>query len=126
MTTPFQTVPILPLSSAFSPTTKPAFLRSLRDALLNVGFLYLSETGLPQDLVDRVVRECKGFFDLERGEKERIEMKNCKSFLGWSRVCIIRSSLFFSLRFWKLEEEGGKKRRRGRWGKGERRGALNA
>lgn len=34
-----------------------------------------------------MIRECKGFFEtLPLEEKERIEMKNAGSFLGWSRV----------------------------------------
>lgn len=85
--TPFTHIPILPLSHALDPATKPAFLADLRDALLNVGFLYLSETGLPKTLVEDVVRECRHFFeDLSTEEKEKIEMKNERSFLGWSRV----------------------------------------
>jgi isopenicillin N synthase-like dioxygenase len=83
----FTTLPILPLSQALNPNTKPRFLADLRSALLNVGFLYLSETGLPDELVRDVIKECKGFFEnLPQEEKERIEMKNEKSFLGWSRV----------------------------------------
>ena len=83
----FTELPILPLSRALDPATKPQFLADLRSALLNVGFLYLSETGLPQELVQDVIKECKGFFEnLPQEEKERIEMKNEKSFLGWSRV----------------------------------------
>ena len=83
----FTTLPILPLSRALDPDTKPQFLADLRSALLNVGFLYLSETGLPEKLVQDVITECKGFFEnLPQKEKEKIEMKNEKSFLGWSRV----------------------------------------
>jgi isopenicillin N synthase-like dioxygenase len=83
----FTQIPILPLTTALSPTTKPQFLSSLRHALLNVGFLYLSETGLPETLVEDVKEECRKFFEeLPVHEKERIEMKNEKSFLGWSRV----------------------------------------
>jgi isopenicillin N synthase-like dioxygenase len=83
----FDTIPILPLSRALDPATKPKFLEDLRHALLNVGFLYLSETGLPDQLIKDVIRECQGFFkELPQEEKERIEMKNEKSFLGWSRV----------------------------------------
>jgi isopenicillin N synthase-like dioxygenase len=86
----FTTLPILPLSSALNPDTKPAFLNDLRSALLNVGFLYLSETGLPSTLIQDVIAECKQFFEaLPEEEKERIEMKNEKSFLGWSRVSAI-------------------------------------
>jgi len=89
-TADFTAIPILPLSHARDPFTKPKFLTDLRDALLNVGFLYLSETGLPEGLVGSVVEECHKFFDegvLPLEEKEAIEMKNAKSFLGWSRVC---------------------------------------
>ncbi|KAJ4987605.1 naringenin 3-dioxygenase [Stagonosporopsis vannaccii] len=83
----FTTLPILPLSHALDPATKPAFLADLRSALLNVGFLYLSDTGLPPQLVADVIAECKGFFEnLPQEEKEKIEMKNQKSFLGWSRL----------------------------------------
>lgn len=83
----FTTIPVLPLSHALNPSTKPKFLEDLRSALLNVGFLYLSETTLPEQLVRDVVSECRDFFEkLPQEEKEKIEMKNEKSFLGWSRV----------------------------------------
>jgi isopenicillin N synthase-like dioxygenase len=83
----FTELPVLPLSQALDPNTKPQFLADLRSALLNVGFLYLSQTGLPEQLVADVIQECKGFFEhLSEEEKEKIEMKNEKSFLGWSRV----------------------------------------
>lgn len=83
----FKSLPVLPLSQALDPTTKPKFLEDLRHALLNVGFLYLSETGLPDQLIKNVITECQDFFvKLPQEEKERIEMKNEKSFLGWSRV----------------------------------------
>lgn len=86
----FSQIPILPLSAALSPDTKPQFLADLRSALLHVGFLYLSETGLPEALVQRVISECRRFFEeLPVEEKEAIEMKNEKSFLGWSRVSLI-------------------------------------
>lgn len=91
MSTPqtFTSIPILPLSQALDASTKPQFLEDLRSALLNVGFFYLSETGLPEELVRDVIKECRGFFtELPVEEKERIEMKNEKSFLGWSRVSL--------------------------------------
>lgn len=83
----FTTIPTLPLSAARDPARKAGFLADLRSALLNVGFLYLSETGLPEDLVEQVIHETNAFFEtLPLEEKEKIEMKNEKSFLGWSRV----------------------------------------
>lgn len=40
--------------------------------------------------MQRVISECRRFFEeLPVEEKEAIEMKNEKSFLGWSRVSLI-------------------------------------
>lgn len=58
-TKPFSSLPILPLSQALDPATKPKFLEDLRHALLNVGFLYLSETELPDQLIKDVINECE-------------------------------------------------------------------
>lgn len=96
----FSEVPVLSLGAARDRATKAAFLEQLRDALMTVGFMYISDTGLPQDLVDSVMQQARGFFDegqLPLTEKERIEMKNQKSFLGWSRV----SYLHFN--HWRVE-----------------------
>ncbi|KAL1647744.1 hypothetical protein SLS58_002545 [Diplodia intermedia] len=88
----FAAIPTLALRDARSPATKPRFLAALRAALLDVGFLYLDVTGeaaLPARLLADAVAEGVGFFAADRlpdAEKRRIEMKNEKSFLGWSRV----------------------------------------
>ncbi|KAH7065277.1 hypothetical protein B0J12DRAFT_706841 [Macrophomina phaseolina] len=86
----FTNIPTLRLAAARDPSTKPAFLAQLRAALLDVGFLYLDVAGepsLPASLLEAVVREGVDFFSaLPPEEKERIEMKNEKSFLGWSRL----------------------------------------
>jgi isopenicillin N synthase-like dioxygenase len=85
----FSEIPILDLSEARSNETKPEFLRKLRDALLNVGFLYIKNFGIDQSLCDLVCDEGIKFFDLPYEEKLRIEMKNQASFLGYSRVRLI-------------------------------------
>ena len=85
----FTEIPTLALSQAQNPETKPAFLEELRSTLINVGFLYLSETGLDEELVERVCAEARRFFEeLPTEEKLKIEMKNEKSFLGYSRVSV--------------------------------------
>jgi isopenicillin N synthase-like dioxygenase len=83
---PFKEIPILDMSLARDDSTKPAFLEQLRDTLLNVGFLYIKNTGIDQDLYDKVCEEGIRFFDLPEDEKLRIEMKNAQSFLGYSKV----------------------------------------
>lgn len=84
----FTEIPVLDLSMARIEESKPEFLKQLRDALLKVGFLYISNTGIDQELYDKVCNEGIRFFDLPEEEKLAIEMKNKPSFLGYSRVGI--------------------------------------
>ena len=80
----FDSVPILDLSLARDPETKSAFLSSLRNALLKVGFLYVKNTGINDSLIHDVIDQGKAFFDLPQEEKLKIQMKNVPSFLGSS------------------------------------------
>ncbi len=65
----FDSIPILSLSEAKDPATKPQFLEQLRNALLEVGFLYLKNTGIPEELTQKVIEEAIAFFDLPTEEK---------------------------------------------------------
>ena len=78
----FDSIPILDLSLSQNPESKPAFLHSLRRALLQVGFLYIKNTGIDEDLVQDVISQGKAFFDLPEEKKLEIQMKNIPSFLG--------------------------------------------
>lgn len=99
----FDSIPILDLSQAKDPATKAQFLDELRHALLEVGFLYLKNVGIPDKLTQKVIKEGIAFFDLPMEEKSvsislyfqlhadrkhrlKIEMKNAPSFLGYSRL----------------------------------------
>ena len=82
----FSIIPRLDLSEARDKETKPAFLAQLRDVLLNVGFLYLKNVGIDQDMYDKVCEQGINFFDLPDEEKARIDMVNEKSFLGYAKV----------------------------------------
>ncbi len=65
----FTSIPILDLALSRDPATKPAFLADLRHALLEVGFLYLKNVGIPDELVQEVIREGRAFFDIPLEEK---------------------------------------------------------
>ncbi|KAK1767009.1 2og-fe oxygenase superfamily protein [Phialemonium atrogriseum] len=82
----FTSIPILDLALAKDPATKPAFLSDLRHALMEVGFLYLKNVGIPDELFQQVIKEGKAFFDIPMEEKLKVEMKNAPSFLGYSRL----------------------------------------
>lgn len=82
----FTEVPVLDYALSTSEETKPACLEKLKHALLEVGFLYVKNTGVDTVLVDNVVRLGKAFFDLPEEEKLRLEMKNSPHFVGYSRL----------------------------------------
>ena len=93
----FREIPILDLSEARAEATKPAFLAQLRDALFNVGFLYIKNFGIEQETLDEVCEQGIKFFSVSDEEKARIDMINQPSFLGYARVCMFRRiNLWFS------------------------------
>ncbi|POS77387.1 hypothetical protein DHEL01_v204213 [Diaporthe helianthi] len=82
----FKSIPVLDLALADDPATKPAFLRDLRAALIEVGFLYIKNVGISDEMFDKVISLGRAFFDIPMEEKLKIEMKNAPSFLGYSRL----------------------------------------
>ena len=84
----FDAIPVLDLSRSQHAATKPAFLADLRRALLEVGFLYISNTDINQTLVEDVISNGKAFFELPDEAKLAIQMKNAPSFLGLPSRCL--------------------------------------
>jgi isopenicillin N synthase-like dioxygenase len=82
----FSSVPILDYSLINSPRTKPEFLSQLRHALINVGFLYLSNHPVSQPDIDSLVGYIPKLFALPHEAKEAIKMANSEHFLGYSRL----------------------------------------
>ena len=78
----FSSIPVLDLSLARNQDTKPAFLESLRIALLDVGFLYIKNTGINDTLIQDVIEQGKEFFGLPEEKKLEVQMKKQPSFLG--------------------------------------------
>lgn len=85
----FQEIPIIDLSRAFDPKTKPTFLKELRHALINVGFLLLKgyePYGPSREDLDNISRTSTEFFNLPDHVKLEIEMVNSPHFLGYTRL----------------------------------------
>lgn len=80
----FSSVPIL--DYALLSTNKPQFISQLRHALVNVGFLYLSNSPVSNTIIDSVISNIPKLFTLPREEKERVRMTNSEHFLGYSRL----------------------------------------
>lgn len=82
----FDSIPVIDYSLSLDPSTKPALIKDLRHALINVGFLYLSNTPVDQAVVERLISDLPRFFALPQEEKERISMVNSPHFLGYTSL----------------------------------------
>ena len=80
----FETLPVLDFQDLTS--NKQNFLTQLREAIVNVGFLYATNTGFPEHLVDELRSLLPALFRIPDSEKARIELENSPHFLGYSAV----------------------------------------
>nr|VWP02485.1 Protein kinase domain-containing protein [Ganoderma boninense] len=82
----FSSIPILDWSLLATTDGHANFVQQLRHALVNVGFLYLSNPPVARQDMDALVTYTPKLFDLPREEKERITMANSPHFFGYSRL----------------------------------------
>lgn len=78
-------IPTIDLSKASSPATKHELLRDVRHALTEVGFLYLSNHGIDNSLIQDLVATLPRLFALSESEKESTALVQSPHFLGFSR-----------------------------------------
>lgn len=86
MASNFSSVPILDWSLATKPENKPDFILQLRHAIINVGFLYLSNPSVAREDIDAVIDYAPKLFDLPQDAKEKIRMANSPHFFGYSKL----------------------------------------
>ncbi|KAI0852784.1 putative hyoscyamine 6-dioxygenase [Daldinia vernicosa] len=86
MATAFSEIPIIDLSRADDKSAEPSLLDSLRYALTEVGFLYVSNHGVPEVVVDGLVNALPTLFELDRDAKNSVALENSPHFLGYSGV----------------------------------------
>ena len=80
----FSEIPILDLSQYANQDTKLNFLKSLRHALTQVGFLYVTNHGVPDNVVDEITAALPSLFSLPPEAKAEIALVNSPHFLGYS------------------------------------------
>ncbi|KAI1269155.1 2OG-Fe(II) oxygenase superfamily protein [Xylariaceae sp. FL1019] len=86
MATSFTRIPTIDLSLASSPTTLPTLLADLRHALIDIGFLYISNHGVPSSVITDLVTALPDLFNLTPEEKRAVALENSPHFLGYSGV----------------------------------------
>ncbi|THU99635.1 Clavaminate synthase-like protein [Dendrothele bispora CBS 962.96] len=82
----FQRIPILDYSSLKYPDKRRDFIAQLQHALLNVGFLYLSNSSIEMKVVEDLKSYIPRLFNLSKDEKDKVRMSNSPHFLGYSRL----------------------------------------
>lgn len=80
--THFTSIPTIDLSRVSE--HKPELLNDLRHALLNIGFLYVSNHGVPNDIITNLVDALPELFSLSDDAKEQVALHNSPHFLGYS------------------------------------------
>ena len=82
----FSSVPVLDYALTRDSATRPEFLDQLRNALVNVGFLYLSNPPVSQDDIDLVIDYAPKLFTIPQEKKDKLLMRNNPHFLGYTKM----------------------------------------
>jgi isopenicillin N synthase-like dioxygenase len=78
----FEQIPLLDFALATNSGTKPKFLKSLRRAVVNVGFFYIKNTPISPATRGTLIKKGIEILELPLEEKLKIEMANSKHFLA--------------------------------------------
>ncbi len=82
-----ESLPILDFSRlSAGPDEAAQFRNDLRDAMHEVGFLYLAGHGIPPELTDSMLDVSRRFFDLPEEQKLAVENIHSPQFRGYTRV----------------------------------------
>ncbi len=80
------TLPVLNLARYFNPAERDAFLEQLRTAARDIGFFYLTNHGVNDDLQRAVQQEARRFFALDDEQKQKVAMIHSPHFRGYNRA----------------------------------------
>ena len=85
MTLAKESIPTIDLNSADASSSRPELLQQLRRALLEVGFLYVSNHGIKPSIVDDLVNILPTLFALPDEVKADVALIKSPHFLGFSK-----------------------------------------
>ncbi|VVT53545.1 uncharacterized protein SAPINGB_P003628 [Magnusiomyces paraingens] len=81
----FTSLPIIDISLADNPETKPKLLQDLEHALFRVGFLYLINHGIEQEARD-ILELAPKSFEVPQAEKDAVAMTTNPHFVGYTAL----------------------------------------
>ncbi|VYT83370.1 isopenicillin N synthase family oxygenase [Metakosakonia massiliensis] len=80
------TLPILDLARYFNPAERDDFLQQLRVSARDIGFFYLINHGIEENLQRAVQQEARRFFALSDDQKQQVAMIHSPHFRGYNRA----------------------------------------
>lgn len=78
------TIPILDLKAAEDAERREVLLNQLRYTLFNVGFLYITNHGVPEETISNLANWAPALIDLSASAKLKLSKINSPHFLGYS------------------------------------------
>ncbi|KAJ4482524.1 Clavaminate synthase-like protein [Lentinula aciculospora] len=84
----FEEIPVIDFADASSsnPVRRMALAEKIRDACVNVGFFYITNHGIPEDIVTDAVEAGKKFFALPISSKMDLDIHKAKNFKGYTAL----------------------------------------
>ncbi|KAF9019933.1 Clavaminate synthase-like protein [Hymenopellis radicata] len=82
----FEEIPVIDLTDADSSDSaaRRALADRIRDACINVGFFYIKNHGIPEDIISAAVDAGKTFFALPDSDKMNIDIHKSENFKGYT------------------------------------------
>ncbi|CDO72161.1 hypothetical protein BN946_scf184970.g13 [Trametes cinnabarina] len=86
----FEQIPIINLQAAQAAhadhATKRALADEIRDACINVGFFYVKDHGIPEQVITNAVAAAKRFFALPQPAKDALDIHKSANFKGYTAL----------------------------------------
>ncbi len=86
MSSDFSSIPVIDLGLAQDASTKPRLLKQLKQAITEIGFLYVRNHGVPDSTINNVVDILPDLFSIPQEAKDKVNLHNSPHFLGYSGV----------------------------------------
>ncbi|KAI0072208.1 Clavaminate synthase-like protein [Panus rudis PR-1116 ss-1] len=86
--TNFSHIPIIDLQDITSsdPARRKALARAVRDACINVGFLYVKNHNIPETIIEDALSASKEFFSLPTEKKMEIDIRKTPNYKGYTAL----------------------------------------
>ncbi|KAH9891881.1 Clavaminate synthase-like protein [Cubamyces lactineus] len=84
----FRDIPIIDLKDLDSPRpeARKALGSAVKDACMNVGFLYVKNHGIPEETIQKAYSASKEFFSLPLDKKMELDMRKSSAFKGYNAL----------------------------------------